>query len=51
MNRLRILYKNLQIILSKEINKLREYIGELKVYYHQQDTKLNEIIEKTTKLL
>ena len=51
MNRIRILYKNLQIILSKEINKLREYIGELKVYYHQQDTKLNEIIEKTTKLL
>ena len=51
MNRLRILYKNLQIILSKEINKLREYIGELKVYYQQQDTKLNEIIEKTTKLL
>ena len=50
MNRLRILYKNLQIILSKEISKLREYIGELKTYCHQQDTKLNEILEKTTKL-
>ena len=50
MNRLRILYKNLQIILSKEISKLREYIGELKKYCHQQDTKLNEILEKTTKL-
>ena len=50
MNRLRILYKNLQIILSKEISKLREYIGELKIYCHQQDTKLNEILEKTTKL-
>jgi len=50
MNRLRILYKNLHIILSKEISKLKEYMEELKTYYHQQDTKLSEIIDKTTNI-
>ena len=50
MNRLRILYKNLHIILSKEISKLKEYMEELKTYYYQQDSKLNEIMEKTTNI-
>ena len=51
MNRLRILYKNLHIILSKEISKLKEYMEELKSYYVKQNTKLNELIEKTTNIL
>ena len=51
MNRVRILYKNLHIILGKEIVKLKEFMEELKTYYNQQDTKLNEVIEKTTKVL
>ena len=50
MNRIRILYKNLHIILSKEISKLKEYMDELKTYCYQQDSKLSEIIEKTTNI-
>ena len=51
MENLRILYKNLPIILSKEISKLKEYMEELKSYYVKQNTKLNELIEKTTNIL
>ena len=50
MKYLRILYKNLHLILSKEISKLKEFTEELKKSYFQQDTRLNETIEKTTKL-
>ena len=50
MKYLRILYKNLHLILSKEISKLKEFTEELKKCYFQQDTKLSETIEKTTKL-
>ena len=51
MNILRILYKNLHIILSKEISKLNDYMNELKSFYHQQDTQLNVIMDTTTKIL
>ena len=50
MNNLIILYKNLHVILLKEISKLMEYIEEIKIYCHKQDTKLNEIVEKTTNI-
>jgi len=40
-----------KIILSKEISKLKEYMEELKSYYVKQNTKLNELIEKTTNIL
>ena len=51
MKYLRILYKNLHLILSKEISKLKEFSEELKKSYFQQDTKLNETLETTSKLL
>lgn len=51
MNRLRILYKNLHIILSKEIGKLQEFKNELKAYINQQDTKLSETVQKATSIL
>ena len=51
MKYLRILYKNLHLILSKEISKLKEFTEELNKCYFQQDTKLTETLEKTTKLL
>ena len=47
MKYLRILYKNLHLILSKEISKLKEFSEELKKSYFQKDTKLNEILETT----
>ena len=50
MKYLRILYKNLHLILSKEISKLKEFTQELNKCYFQQDTKLTETLEKTTKL-
>ena len=51
MENLRILYKNIPIILSKEISILKEYMEELKSSYDKQNTKLNELIEKTTNIL
>ena len=51
MEKLRILYKNLPKILLKEISKLKEYMEELKLYCDKQNTKLNELIEKTTNIL
>ena len=51
MVNLRILYTNLHLILLKEISKLKEYIKELKISYNNQEKKLNDIIEKTTKML
>ena len=51
MDNLRILYKNLNLILETEIRKLKEYIEQLKSDYQQQDNKLNEIIEKTSNIL
>ena len=50
MNNLIILYKNLHVILLKEISKLMEYIEELKIYSYKQGTKFNEIYEKTTNI-
>ena len=44
---LRILYKNLNLILETEIKKLNQYITELKLEYEQQNSKLNEIVDKT----
>ena len=44
---LRIIYKNLNLILETEIKKMKEYITELKLEYEQQNNKLNEIVEKT----
>lgn len=51
MDNLRILYKNLNLILETEIRKLKEYINQLKSDYQQQDNKLNEIVEKTANIL
>ena len=51
MDNLRILYKNLNLILETEIRKLKEYIEQLKSDYQQQDNKLNEIVEKTANIL
>ena len=51
MDYLRILYKNLNLILETEIRKMKEYIEEYKYEYQQQDIKLNEIVEKTTNIL
>ena len=48
---LRILYRNLNLILETEIRKLKQYIEELKSDYQQQDNKLNRIVEKTTNIL
>ena len=45
MDYLRILYKNLNLILETEIRKMKEYIEEYKYEYQQQDIKLNEIVE------
>ena len=50
MHDLRILYKNLELILTKELSKLAEFTKELKTCYYQQDSKLNETLEQTTKL-
>ena len=50
MHDLRILYKNLELILTKELSKLTEFTKELKSCYYQQDSKLNETLEQTTKL-
>ena len=50
MDNLRILYKNLNLILETEIRKLKEYINQLKSDYQQQDNKLNEIVEKTASI-
>jgi hypothetical protein len=50
MHDLRILYKNLELILTKELSKLTEFAKELKACYYQQDSKLNETLEQTTKL-
>ena len=50
MHDLRILYKNLELILTKELSKLTEFTKELKTCYYQQDSKLNETLEQTTKL-
>lgn len=50
MHDLRILYKNLELILTKELSKLAEFTKELKTCYFQQDSKLNETLEQTTKL-
>ena len=50
MNNLIILYKNLHVILLKEISKLMEYIEEIKTTCHKQDTKFNETLEKTTNI-
>ena len=44
---MRILYKNLNLILETEIKKLNQYISELKLEYKQQNSKLNEIVDKT----
>ena len=51
IDHLRILYKNLNLILETEIRKLKEYIIEFKTDYQQQDNKLNQIVEKTTNIL
>ena len=51
IDNLRILYKNLNLLLETEIRKLKQYIEELKSTYQQQDNKLNKIVEKTTNIL
>ena len=51
MDNLRILYKNLNLILETEIPKLKECVEEFKTDYQQQDNKLNVIIEKTANIL
>lgn len=51
MDNLRILYKNLNLILETEIRKLKECIEEFKSDYQQQDNKLNVIVEKTANIL
>ena len=51
MDNLRILYKNIKLILETEIRKLKECIEEFKTDYQQQDNKLNVIVEKTANIL
>ena len=51
MENLRILYKNLNLILETEIRKLKECIEEFKSDYQQQDNKLNVIVKKTANIL
>ena len=51
MDNLRILYKNINLILETEIRKLKECIEEFKTDYQQQDNKLNVIVEKTANIL
>ena len=51
MDNLRIIYKNLNLILETEIRKLKECIEEFKSDYQQQDNNLNVIVEKTANIL
>ena len=48
---LRIIYRNLNLILETEIRKLKAYIEEFKSEIKQKDNKLNEIVEKTSNKL
>ena len=48
---LRILYRNLNLILETEMSKLKKYIEEVKSDIKEKDNKLNEIVEKTSNKL
>ena len=48
---LRILYRNLNLILETEMSKLKKYIEEVKSDIKEKNNKLNEIVEKTSNKL